>query len=176
MAESPIPPLPVPIFLVGFMASGKSTVGRALAAHLHTAFLDLDEEIVKRAGKTIGEIVQQEGEPYFRQLETACLQQAVQEQVGVIALGGGAFTQAVNRSLVAQQGISVWLDVPFAVCWERIQQDAVVRPLAATEEAARVRFQQRIALYEQAQLRISVTAKAAPEAIATQILATLRSP
>ena len=164
------------LFLLGFMASGKTTVGRALAAQLNAPFIDLDEEIIKRAGKPIAEIVRQEGEPYFRQLETECLQQAAQGKAVVIALGGGAFTQAVNRELVAQTGISVWLDAPFELCWQRIQSDAVVRPLAPTRAEAYTRYQQRSPLYQQAQMRVPVTPESSPASLATQILTQLRWP
>lgn len=170
MDALPISPLPSPIFLLGFMASGKSTIGRALAERLQVPFIDLDDLIVQRAGKTIGEVIQQEGESYFRQLETECLQQAIAEQAGVIALGGGAFTQEANRALVAKAGVSVWLDAPFALCWQRIQTDAVVRPLAPTEAEARARYQQRIALYEQAQMHVVIRAEEEAEAIVTKLL------
>lgn len=176
MSQSPISHLPSSIFLLGFMASGKSTIGRALATHLNMPFIDLDEEIVKYAGQTIGEIVRQAGEAHFRQLETECLQKAAQETAGVIALGGGAFTQASNRALVAQHGISVWLDAPFELCWQRIQSDAVVRPLAPTREEAFARYQQRNPLYQQAQLRIPLTAASSPVSAVAQILNQLRRP
>jgi shikimate kinase len=162
------------IFIIGFMASGKSTVGRILAAQLQTRFIDLDEEIIKSAGQPIASLIQQEGEPYFRQLETECLRQTAAGDPAVIALGGGAFTQAVNREFIAQAGISVWLNAPFALCWQRIQNDAVVRPLAATEAEARARYQQRIPLYQQAQIQVQVTASASPASLAAAILEQLR--
>lgn len=176
MSQSPISNLQSPIFLLGFMASGKSTIGRVLATRLQVPFIDLDDLIVHRAGKTIGEVIQQKGEPYFRQLETECLQQAIAEQAGVIALGGGAFTQEANRALVAQVGVSVWLDAPFALCWQRIQNDAVVRPLAPTEAEAHARYQQRIALYEQAQMRVEIQAEEAAETIVTKLLQQFSAP
>ncbi len=158
------------LFLVGFMASGKTTIGRALAERLNVPFIDLDEMIVAAAGCPIAELIQDKGEAYFRQLETECLRQAVAREPAVIALGGGAFTQAVNRALIAQTGVSVWLDAPFELCWERIQRDAVVRPLAANEEAARVRFEQRLPLYQQAQLHIKIQAEDSTEGIVAQML------
>ncbi len=158
------------IFLLGFMASGKSTVGRALAKYLNLPFVDLDDEIINAAGCTIAQMITRAGEAAFRQLESECLRQAAMRATAVIALGGGAFTQAVNRALIAQAGISVWLDAPFALCWERIQCDAVVRPLAATREQAQARFQQRLPIYEQAQIHIPVTADAFPEIIAAEII------
>lgn len=173
-AQIPNPESRIPnLFLVGFMASGKSTVGRALAERLGLRFIDLDEMIKTTAGCTIAQIIQDQGEAHFRQLETDHLRQAAAGEAAVIALGGGAFTQAINRALIAQAGVSVWLDAPFELCWERIQRDAVVRPLAATENEARIRFEQRIPLYEQARLRIPIAADTQPETIAAEILAHL---
>ena len=91
----------------------------------------------------------------------------------VMALGGGAFTQAINRELVAQMGISIWLDAPFALCWQRIQSDTVVRPLAPTREEAYLRYQQRSSIYQQAQLRVTVTPEDSPASLVPQILAQL---
>ncbi len=158
------------LFVVGFMASGKTTVGRALAERLHVPFIDLDERIVAAAGSTIAEMIARQGEAAFRELETDCLRQAITRETAVISLGGGAFMQAINREVIAQAGVSIWLDAPFDLCWERIQRDAVVRPLAANEEAARMRFEERIPIYEQARVRVQVAANSFPEAIATEIL------
>ncbi len=158
------------LFIVGFMASGKTTVGRALAERLHVPFIDLDERIVAAAGSTIAEMIARQGEAAFRQLETECLRQAITRETAVVSLGGGAFMQAANRELVAQAGVSIWLDALFDLCWERIQRDAVVRPLAANEEEARARFEQRIAIYKQAQMRVNIQAEDSSEAIAARIL------
>ncbi|MBS1807975.1 MAG: shikimate kinase [Acidobacteria bacterium] len=175
MIKSSISSIPSPIFLLGFMASGKSTVGRALAEKLNAPFIDLDEKIIQQAGKTIGEIIQQEGEPYFRQLEAECLQKAAVQGSAVIALGGGAFMQSVNRELIAQTGVSIWLNAPFELCWERIQKDAVVRPLAPTIEETRHRYQQRIPVYQQAQIQIEVTQTSSPESLVDKILTYLQT-
>jgi shikimate kinase len=156
------------------MASGKSTVGRALATQLDRHFIDLDEEIIKRAGKPIAEIIQQEGELSFRQLETECLRNVTTQDSAVIALGGGAFMQVINRDFIAQAGISIWLDAPFALCWQRIQSDPVVRPLASTEEEARRRYQQRIPIYQLAQIHLPIAADASVAYLTDQILEHLR--
>lgn len=158
------------LFLVGFMASGKTTIGRVLAERLKVPFIDLDEEIVRAAGCTIAEMIQRDGEAAFRQLETECLRQAASRGFAVISLGGGAFVQPINREIVAQSGVSIWLDAPFELCWQRIQQDAVVRPLAPTEAEARARYEQRIPIYEEAQVRIKIQAEDKTEGVVTQII------
>lgn len=157
------------IFLVGFMASGKTTVGAALAARLDRRFVDLDELIVARTGCSIGEFVTREGEERFRQIETEVLREAA-NSASVISPGGGAITRQENREVMTQSGLMVWLDAPFKLCWQRIQQDEVVRPLAATEEAARERYEQRLPLYQQARLRIAIDSNQTPEEIAEAIV------
>ncbi len=154
------------------MASGKTTVGAALAGRLDRRFVDLDDLIVARTGCSIGEFVSREGEERFRQIEAEVLREAATSS-SVIAPGGGAITRPENREAMSQAGVMVWLDAPFELCWQRIKQDTVVRPLAATEEAARDRYDQRLPLYRQARLRIAVTPNQTPEEIAEAILVNL---
>ncbi|MEK7831379.1 MAG: shikimate kinase [Acidobacteriota bacterium] len=160
------------IFLVGFMASGKTTVGAALAARLDRRFVDLDPLIVARAGCSIAELVTREGEERFRQLETEVLREAASSSA-VIAPGGGAITRKENREVMTEAGVMVWLDAPFELCWRRIRQDEVVRPLAATEEAARERYEQRLPLYQQSAVRVTISETQTPDDIAEAILSAL---
>src|SRR5712692_23521 len=102
------------IYLIGFMASGKTTIGRLLADELGWAFADLDQDIEALQGSSIAEIFDARGEEEFRKIE----QQALQKRVGevergrpmVLALGGGAFAQEVNHELLEKNGVTVWLD------------------------------------------------------------------
>ncbi len=160
------------IFLVGFMASGKTTVGAALAKLLHRRFVDLDDLIVARVGCSIGEFVAREGEERFRQIETEVLRETANSS-SVISPGGGAITRAENRELMARAGVMVWLDAPFELCWQRIKQDAMVRPLAATEEAARERYEQRLPLYQVAAVRVVVAEEETAEEIAAEVVSLL---
>src|SRR5271165_6626743 len=111
------------IYLVGFMGSGKSTVGRALADELGWSFFDLDDEIESGSGSSISEIFDQQGEEVFRALEAAALAKRVKAvQAGrpqVIALGGGALMSDKNFELVANHGVMVWLDAPFELIEKR---------------------------------------------------------
>ncbi len=161
------------IFLVGFMASGKTTVGAALASKLGRRFVDLDPLIVAKAGCSIAELIAREGEERFRQLETETLREVAANETAIIAPGGGAITRGENRELMNQFGLTVWLDAPFELCWQRIKQDAVVRPLAATEDAARQRYEQRLPIYQQAAVRIGTTESQTPDDIAEAILSAL---
>jgi shikimate kinase len=144
------------IFLVGFMASGKSTVGPLLAAQLQRPFLDVDQLIEARWRCTIAELIARAGEEVFRQSETAVLRGAAAGELAVIAPGGGAITRAENRALLQQTGVSLWLAAPFELCWRRILRDGATRPLAPAEAAARARYEQRLPLYQQAHLHVHI--------------------
>lgn len=161
------------IFLLGFMGSGKSTVGRALAEQLNYRFIDLDHELEKIVGCSIGELVKANGEPFFRALETECLKKAAAHSSTVIALGGGAFIKLENRELIAATGTTVWLDVPFALCWQRIQTDAAVRPLAPNQEVAQALYLERNSIYKLAKIHLAITNEIPPEEIAARLTALL---
>jgi shikimate kinase len=147
------------IFLVGFMGSGKSTVGRALADELGWGFADLDEDIEKREGMLINQIFDTRGEAEFRQAETAALRERVRTvgcgRPSVIALGGGAFLSEENFEMVNCNGVSVWLDCPFSTVERRLAGHPH-RPLARDPEKLRELFAVRRAGYERADYCIPV--------------------
>ncbi len=174
MSESQISNLKSQIFLVGFMASGKSTVGPLLAARLQRPFIDLDRRIEARAQCTIIELIQRAGEEHFRQLETQTLTEVAQAEPAIIAPGGGAITRAENRALIQASGVLVWLNAPFELCWQRIRQDGVTRPLAPDETSARARYEQRLPLYQAAPIHIAIHAAQSADEIAEACLRQLR--
>jgi shikimate kinase len=147
------------IYLVGFMGSGKSTVGRALADNLGWHFLDLDEEIEREQGSSIASIFDDRGEPEFRRIESATLDRVVRAvQSGhprVISLGGGAFLSHENLDLVSNNGISVWLDCPLELIERRIA-GFVHRPLARDPDQFRALFESRREGYSRADYRIEI--------------------
>ena len=147
------------IYLVGFMGCGKSTVGRALADELGWHFADLDEDIERRAGSTITGIFDTLGEPAFRALETASLRDRVHSvQSGrpqVVSLGGGAFLNEENYELVANHGVTVWLDCPFSMIQRRVAAQTH-RPLARDPEQLESLFEARRPGYARADFRIEV--------------------
>ena len=115
--------------LVGLMGSGKSILGKQLASRLSLDLVDLDDEIVRQAGKTIPEIFQNEGEQAFRALESKLLADVLeQNDEQIIATGGGAILSAENRALMKKSGHVIWLDASPMVLAERIAGDTN-RPL-----------------------------------------------
>ncbi len=145
-----------PIVITGFMGCGKSVVARALAQHLNVAFVDLDESITARTGRTPAQLITEDGEPAFRRIETDTLREVLHAgEAGVIALGGGAWIEAANRELIDQYGCSsVWLDVPFEVCWTRIESAGEDRPLGRTKAQAAVLFERRRPVYQLATIHV----------------------
>lgn len=107
------------IFLCGFMGCGKSTVGTRLAKKLNCPFTDMDTYIEEQADMTIPEIFEKHGEPHFRDLETQAVRDLAGRE-GVIACGGGAMLREVNAEIARENGIVLFLDVPFKMCYQRI--------------------------------------------------------
>jgi shikimate kinase len=163
------------IYLVGFMASGKSTVGRHLAHRLGWNFFDTDAEIETAERMTIGEIFEQRGEPEFRRIEQEILRHHVRwierGRPAVLALGGGAFAQEANRAFLADRGVSIWLDCPFDVVQRRVAAHGIVRPLARDPEKFQALWSARRPFYELADYRVPVDCDD-PDRMVEAILAT----
>jgi shikimate kinase len=156
------------IYLVGFMAAGKTTVARALSARLGWHTEDVDELIEARERRPIADIFAKQGEPYFRGVEREILKLLLPLRHVVVATGGGTFMDADNRTAINMDGLSVWLDVPFEMLLSRLPADGR-RPLAADRSQMERLFTVRQAAYAQAHLRIQAGAAPAEE-IAEQIL------
>lgn len=99
------------IAIVGLPASGKTSIGSALAHRLGVPFVDLDEQIVKAEGRTIAQIFKVDGEAVFRQLESAFLEHATRDGTLVVSTGGGCVLAPGNRSLLRERCFVVWLDL-----------------------------------------------------------------
>ncbi len=123
---------PKNISLVGFMGSGKSAVGRALAAKMGFTFLDVDDYIEKQAGLAIPEIFKNQGESGFRTRETAALKELLSQNTGVVfACGGGAVLAAKNRDLLQERSLTVWLYATIKTTLRRVPPGT--RPLLDVE-------------------------------------------
>ena len=123
------------VVLVGMMGAGKTAVGTALARQLGVAFKDSDEEIVRAANRTIAEIFERDGEPFFRARETEVIARLLRGTPCVLSTGGGAFLAEANRSLIHDAGVSVWLKADLELLWQRVRHtvphwlDDVARPI-----------------------------------------------
>jgi len=160
---------PTVVFLVGFMGSGKTSVGRALATQLRLAFIDLDDRIARHAGKSVPEIFAEDGEDVFRVHERAALL-ALEPELSagvVIATGGGACQDAAARTWMQARGTMVWLDVPLETIERRVPRDGS-RPLFGDRLALDALYQERRSGYATAGLRVDADALA-PEDVARLI-------
>jgi shikimate kinase len=161
-----------PIFLVGFMGAGKTTVGRELARHLGFGFIDLDDVIAARIGKSVKQIFAELGEAEFRRLESEAIQSCGKLVRSVVALGGGAYVRDENRSLVRSIGKTVWLDCPLETCLERIGGDTS-RPLLGDAGQMKTLLAQRRESYAQADYVIG-SGERTPEELVQKIVSLLR--
>jgi len=157
----------VPIFLVGFMGAGKSTIGKTLAKRLGYTFLDSDAIIESSAGRTIPEIFADLGEDEFRKLERETLKSMTALNSVVVALGGGAFVPQENREILHAIGISVWIDCPLDLCWSRVSNETHRPLLKAYSEMARL-LEERQPSYRQADLKVQTGARP-PSKVAWEI-------
>ena len=159
--------------ILGFMGCGKTTVATELARRLECKFIDLDSFITESQGCSPAEIIEQDGEPAFRQIESLALTEVLKDRKArVIALGGGTWTIPANRSLIALHDcLTVWLDTPFATCWQRISHSGkTVRPLAPDHETAKERFKSRREDYALALRTIPIQPSNSVAAIVAQCL------
>ncbi|MFW0861764.1 MAG: shikimate kinase [Dethiobacter sp.] len=134
------------LVLVGFMGTGKTEVGRLLAQWLNRRFVDTDQVIAQREGKTIAEIFQERGEKYFRQLEKVQAEELREQQNLVIATGGGFVLDEDNSAALRQSGVVVWLTAELAVLLERLKDDDA-RPLFKNEKDFAALFLSRSPVY-----------------------------
>jgi shikimate kinase len=159
------------IYLVGFMAAGKSSLAAALARRLDWPVQDIDELIERREHRTIATIFARDGEPYFRQLERQILHDLIPQRHVIVATGGGTFVDPENRVLINTDGLSVWLDAPLQELLDRMPADGR-RPLAADRAQLERLYEARRTAYQHAHVRIDAS-RASVEALAEQLLSQL---
>jgi shikimate kinase len=147
-------------------------VARELARRRNVVMVDLDELITSRLGRSPAQIISEDGEREFREIETKALRELLRSgEAGVIALGGGAWIEETNRELIDEYDCaSVWLDVPFEICWKRIEASSEERPLGKTREQAEERYVHRKPIYELAKIHIRVSADATIDELVSRIL------
>jgi shikimate kinase len=166
-----------PIVVIGFMGTGKSTVGRLVAERLGRRFVDLDTVIAAVAGKTVPEIFRADGEPAFRRLETIALARALGDGGTVLATGGGAACREDNLAMMLAQGRVVALSATPEEVLKRTGH-ASGRPnldgATGEQQLARARalLAAREPYYARAHVRVDTVGKA-PEDVAAEVLAAI---
>ena len=165
------------IILVGFMGTGKTTVGKRLARKLGMEFLDMDCVIEERQGKKISAIFAEEGEPFFRSLERSLVQELAARQGMVIAAGGGIVLNADNITDYSRTGLVVCLTATPEVILERVSRSNHRPLLEGDEKLKRIReiLEKRQALYDAIPHQIDTTSLPL-EAVADRILEMLSAP
>lgn len=172
MTETESASRPDTVVLIGMRGSGKTTVGRSLAQRLRCTFLDTDEWIVDRTGRSIAEIFQADGEVGFRRLERQAIDEVCARRPRVASVGGGAIVDPRNVNLLQALGVVIWLDATPEVLWSRIGGDpaspAMRPPLTGQSGLAELRslIARRSTLYRvAADHRIDTSAMACAEVV-----------
>ncbi|MFA8442996.1 shikimate kinase [Yoonia sp.] len=165
------------VVLVGMMGSGKTAIGRALAAALDVPFVDSDAAIEEAAAATIAEIFERDGEAFFRKREAEVLRRLLSGPPGIVSTGGGAFLSEANRDAIAQMGVAVWLDADLDILWERVRHKDT-RPLLRTADPKATLtaiYKERTPIYSLAGLKITVKDNASIEQTMRSVRDTLAS-
>jgi shikimate kinase len=164
-----------PIFLVGMMGSGKSTVGRRLASALGRPFIDSDKEIERRCGVAVATIFEVEGEAGFRRREAALIDELSRLPGIVLATGGGAVLLEENRRLLRERGFVVYLCASVSELWHRLRSDKV-RPLLRTPDPRQRIAElvgQRDPLYRECASHVVMTGRQPADRVVQEIVASL---
>ena len=165
MAVGPTYELKRTVVLVGMMGSGKTAIGRALAAALDVPFVDSDAAIEEAAAATIAEIFERDGEKFFRRREAEVLRRLLSGPPRIVSTGGGAFLAEANREAIAEMGVAVWLDADLEILWERVRHKDT-RPLLRTADPKATLtaiYEERTPIYGLAGLKITVQENASIE-------------
>lgn len=164
-----------PIYLIGFMGSGKTTLGRALAAATGLRFIDLDEYIEEKSGASVSEIFATRGEAAFRELERLTLLEVSRMDDVIVACGGGTPCFGSNMELMNSTGLTVLLEASFPRLLERLTEGSAKRPLIAAmgshelEEYIRRTVEARMPFYSKARQRFGSDELETAEMIAASV-------
>ena len=161
------------IVLVGFMAAGKTTIGRRLADRLGVPFVDIDEEVEQAFGLSVNEIFALRGEQEFRKAERGLVADRIASGPTVISVGGGCYVDGETRTAINNQAIAIWLDPPFELILERLAR-STTRPLASGKSPGELLelWAQRRQCYAEANIRVE-TSEGDPQETVENILKSL---
>jgi len=163
-----VPERPPRVVLVGFMGSGKTSVGRLLARRLGYGFEDMDRRIEERAGRTIAEIFRDDGEEAFREREREDALALSRLRDRVVAAGGGAFTRPETRALLQEGALTVWLRCDLDRILARVSADGS-RPLAGNRGIMRALLAEREPFYRMADVAVDASS-GTPREVADRIV------
>lgn len=177
--------LPDRIFLTGFMGAGKSIIGRQLAGRLELPFLDLDDKIIQKAGRSIPEIFDELGEPEFRSIEKEAVLEITRKFKGVVALGGGSLQNQHLVDHIKLSGLLIFIETPVSVILDRIMENKD-RPLLLDENGnqkdeetlrrqMKTLYEERLPFYEQAVIRIINDGSKSPEQVVEKLLKKIKN-
>lgn len=157
------------VFLTGFMASGKSTVGRLLADAERAAFVDLDRAIEEATGQSVAALFDDPGEAGFRRLEASALRAVEGFDDVVVATGGGVPVDPENRRWMREKGTVVWLDVAEPVLMERLAAGPSGRPLSTGAEEAATLLERRRPAYADCDVHLGLSGRESPEQVVERL-------
>ncbi|WP_456401362.1 shikimate kinase [Persephonella sp.] len=160
------------IYLVGFMGSGKSTVGKIIAKKIDFKFVDVDEEIQNMEKMPVSQIFKDKGEDYFRELEKKMIDIFIKKDKYVVSTGGGLGANYENMKKMKSNGVVIWLDVPFETAVERVSGDKNRPLLNLNFDDLKKLYIERKNVYSLADLKIETDGKS-PEDVADEILKVL---
>ena len=163
------------VVMVGMMGSGKTAIGRSLAARLKVPFVDSDAEIESAAQATIAEIFARDGEPFFRDREAEVIARLLAGPPAVISTGGGAYLAERNRVAISEAGVAVWLDAELDLLWDRVKHKDT-RPLLRTENPRATLselFEARVPIYAEADLRVTADRAFSIDQMTTRVIEVL---
>ena len=163
------------VVLVGMMGSGKTAVGKALAARLQVPFLDSDAAIEEAAHASIAEIFARDGEPFFRDRESEVISRLLSGPPAIVSTGGGAFMSERNRRVIAEKGVALWLDADLDTLWERVRHKDS-RPLLRTPDPRGTLteiYEKRVPVYRLADLKVTAEPRFSIDDTANRAVAVL---
>lgn len=163
------------VVMVGMMGAGKTAIGTQLARLLSVPFIDSDDAIVSAANRSIAEIFERDGEPFFRQKETQVIGRLLEGPKCVLSTGGGAFMSSTNRQLIAAKGVSVWLRADLELLWQRVRHKTT-RPLLRTANpraTLKEIYDARVPIYALADLAVDAEADLSIDDMARRVLEAL---